>query len=132
MRKNIDLNRFKNILRSASRKSPTPKRRKSPTPKRRSAPPELDQSRVGRLSRMNALQQQAITQAAARFSAMEDQRIQTALQRMTSGEYGYCMHCEEKIAEARLRVETGENTVERTKADTGRQRFCCERARFQQ
>jgi DnaK suppressor protein len=124
MRKNIDLNRFKNILRSASRKSPTPKRR--------SAPPELDQSRVGRLSRMNALQQQAITQAAARFSAMEDQRIQTALQRMTSGEYGYCMHCEEKIAEARLRVETGENTVERTKADTGRQRFCCERARFQQ
>lgn len=81
---------------------------------------------------MNAMQQQAITQAAERLSAMEDQRIQTALQHMTSGECGYCMYCEEKIAEGRLRVETGENAVERTKVDTERQRFCCEHAGFQQ
>jgi DnaK suppressor protein len=54
---------------------------------------------------MDAMQQQAITQAAARLSAMEEQRIQKALQRMTLGEYGYCMHCEEEIAEGRLRVE---------------------------
>jgi DnaK suppressor protein len=54
---------------------------------------------------MDAMQQQAMTQAAARLSAMEEQRIRTALKRMTSGAYDYCMHCEEEIAEGRLRAD---------------------------
>lgn len=66
-------------------------------------PLELDQSRVGRLSRMNAMQ--PITQAAARLAAMEEQRIRTALKRMAAGDYGYCIHCDEAIAEGRLRVD---------------------------
>ncbi len=68
-------------------------------------PLELDQSRVGRLSRMDAMQQQAMTQAATRLTAIEEQRIQTALKRMASGEYGYCINCEEEIAEKRLQAD---------------------------
>lgn len=68
-------------------------------------PVELDQSRVGRLSRMDAMQQQAMAQAATRFTEIEAQRIRTALDRIVSGDYGYCLHCEEEIAEARLRVD---------------------------
>jgi DnaK suppressor protein len=51
------------------------------------------------------MQQQAMSQAAARLAAMEQQRIRTALDLMASGDYGYCIHCEEKIAEGRLRVD---------------------------
>jgi DnaK suppressor protein len=68
-------------------------------------PLELDQSRVGRLSRMDAMQQQAMTQAAARLTALEEQRIRTALKRMADGEYGYCVNCDEEISEGRLRVD---------------------------
>jgi DnaK suppressor protein len=66
---------------------------------------ELDQSRVGRLSRMDAMQQQAMAQASTRRTELELQRIRTALQRMKSGEYGICSKCEEEIAEGRLRVD---------------------------
>ena len=68
-------------------------------------PVELDPSIVGRLSRMDAMQQQAMAQATERLSIMEEQRIRTALRRMDSGEYGYCMQCEEEIAEGRLRAD---------------------------
>ncbi|MDZ7580863.1 MAG: TraR/DksA C4-type zinc finger protein [Deltaproteobacteria bacterium] len=60
---------------------------------------------MGRLSRMDALQQQEMAQAAGRLLEMEQQRIRTALNRMASGDYGYCMHCEEEIAEGRLRAD---------------------------
>ena len=66
---------------------------------------ELDQARVGRLSRMDAMQQQAMTKAVGRLTAIEEQRIRTALKYMASGEYGYCMDCGEEIAEGRLRVD---------------------------
>ena len=56
-------------------------------------PLELDQSRVGRLSRMDAMQQQAMTQAASRLAATEEQRIRTALKRIASDEYGCCVNC---------------------------------------
>jgi RNA polymerase-binding transcription factor len=69
------------------------------------APVELDQAKVGRLSRMNAIQQQAMAQATARRTELEEQRIQTALRSLDSGDYGYCVKCEEKIDERRLRVD---------------------------
>lgn len=69
------------------------------------APVELDQSKVGRLSRMDAMQQQAMAQATARRTEQEQQRIRTALGRLESGDYGYCLKCEEEIAEGRLRVD---------------------------
>ncbi|MCF8056248.1 MAG: TraR/DksA C4-type zinc finger protein [Desulfocapsa sp.] len=73
--------------------------------KRDSAPVELDQARVGRLSRMDAMQQQAMSQASARLVEIEQQRIRTALNRIKSGEYGYCILCDEKIAEKRLNFD---------------------------
>ena len=73
--------------------------------KQEGSPKELDQTRVGRLSRMDAMQQQAMSQAAARLSAAELQRIKTALVRMENEEYGYCILCEEEIAEKRLNFD---------------------------
>jgi DnaK suppressor protein len=69
------------------------------------SPKELDQARVGRLSRMDAMQQQAMSQAAARLSAAELQRIKTALVRIENEEYGHCILCEEEIAEKRFRFD---------------------------
>ena len=60
---------------------------------------------MGRLSRIDAMQQQAMTRAAARLAAMQEERIRTALRRMAAGDYGYCMHCDAEIAETRLRVD---------------------------
>jgi DnaK suppressor protein len=51
-------------------------------------PVELDQARVGRLSRMDAMQQQAISQAAARLADLEHQRIQSALSRLAARSEG--------------------------------------------
>ena len=64
---------------------------------------ELQQDSVGRLSRMDALQQQAMAQATERRRAAEGVRIKAALARIDDGEWGYCLSCGEDIAEARLR-----------------------------
>lgn len=66
------------------------------------APVELDQQSVGRLSRMDALQMQAMAQAADRARGGEAGRIKAALARMDDGDYGYCVTCGEEIAEKRL------------------------------
>ncbi|WP_417247679.1 TraR/DksA family transcriptional regulator [Celeribacter sp.] len=62
----------------------------------------LDQQSVGRLSRMDALQSQAMAQAQERGRAIERQRLLAALERLEAGEYGYCVDCGEEIAAARL------------------------------
>ena len=54
---------------------------------------ELQQDSVGRLSRMDALQQQAMAQAQARRRAQERTRIGAALERLDDGEWGYCLTC---------------------------------------
>jgi len=64
---------------------------------------ELQQDSVGRLSRMDAMQQQAMAQATERRRATEGLRIKAALQRIDEGEWGYCVSCGSAIAEARLR-----------------------------
>ncbi len=65
----------------------------------------LDQQAVGRLSRMDALQNQAMAQATARRRVAERHRIEAALVRIKMGEYGYCAGCGEEIAPARLAVD---------------------------
>lgn len=69
------------------------------------APVELDQQSVGRLSRMDALQGQAMAQASERQRRATIQKIDAALARLDSGEYGYCVGCGEEIAERRLQVD---------------------------
>jgi DnaK suppressor protein len=66
---------------------------------------ELDQARTGRLTRMDALQQQAMAQASNRRAQLEMQRIRGALQRIEAGEYGHCVRCEEPIGAGRLRAD---------------------------
>lgn len=64
---------------------------------------ELQQDSVGRLSRMDALQQQAMAQAQERRRLAEKARISAALERLDEGEWGWCVTCGEEIAEKRLR-----------------------------
>ena len=66
---------------------------------------ELDQSRVGRLSRMDALQAQAMAQASGRRRDQALRDITAALARIDSGDYGLCESCEEPIAEKRLQFD---------------------------
>lgn len=63
---------------------------------------ELDQTRTGRLSRMDALQVQAMAKAGQARAQLERRRIKAALKRIEGGDYGYCIDCDEPIAVARL------------------------------
>lgn len=67
------------------------------------APVTLEQDSVGRLSRVDALQQQAMALASQRRREAERNQIEAALRRISDNEYGYCLSCGEEIAEARLR-----------------------------
>lgn len=65
---------------------------------------ELDQTRVGRLSRMDALQSQAMSLEAQRRRRAELQQTDAALRRIDEGSYGECLHCGEAIALKRLQA----------------------------
>lgn len=65
----------------------------------------LDQTRVGRLSRMDALQRQAMSRENQRRRTLELQRIVQALSRIKEQEYGYCVECGEEIVESRLEID---------------------------
>ena len=66
---------------------------------------ELDQTSVGRLSRMDALQGQAMSKEQGRRRGLELQKIAAALRRIEAGDYGYCLACEEPIAIKRLTLD---------------------------
>jgi DnaK suppressor protein len=66
---------------------------------------ELDQTRQGRLSRMDAMQQQAMAAETARRRALELARIEGALARIESGDFGLCVHCHDEIAPRRLEID---------------------------
>lgn len=65
-------------------------------------PVELDQTRVGRLSRMDAIQGQQMAQETARRRQHRLRAIAGALRRIDSGEFGYCTVCGEEIDRRRL------------------------------
>jgi len=69
------------------------------------APVALDQQSVGRLSRMDAMQVQAMSQAQQRKRETDLRNIVGALSRIEDGEFGYCTHCDEEIALKRLQVD---------------------------
>lgn len=66
---------------------------------------ELDQTMVGRLSRMDALQNQAMQIETERRRSVELQRIDSALQRIEDGVFGYCVSCGEAIEVKRLEYD---------------------------
>lgn len=66
---------------------------------------ELDQAKVGRLSRMDALQAQAMSQASGRRRDQALKSIQSALARLDNAAFGTCGACDEPIARARLEFD---------------------------
>lgn len=69
------------------------------------APVALDQTQQGRLSRMDAMQQQAMAAETQRRRLRDIQLINGALQRMKDGEYGYCVTCGEAVEAERLKLD---------------------------
>lgn len=66
---------------------------------------ELDQTSVGRLSHMDALQNQAMQVETERRREIELNRIDAALVRLDNDEYGYCVSCGEEIQPKRLEMD---------------------------
>jgi DnaK suppressor protein len=66
---------------------------------------QLDQQSVGRLSRMDAMQQQAMSQATERARQRDLNRIKSALMRLGDDEYGYCAQCGDEIPDGRLAID---------------------------
>ncbi len=67
-------------------------------------PVELDQTAVGRLSRMDELQNQAMTKNLREREDVKLGSLQQALRRIEDGTYGRCTECGEGIPLARLEV----------------------------
>lgn len=65
----------------------------------------LDQSKVGRLSRMDAMQGQQIALEASRRRQQKLKNIESALRRIEEDEYGYCDKCGEEIDIRRLEFD---------------------------
>lgn len=63
---------------------------------------QLDQQSVGRLSRMDALQVQAMAQAEEGRRQQRLRLIDAALKRIDEGDYGCCLSCGNDIPEKRL------------------------------
>jgi len=68
-------------------------------------PVELDQTSVGRLSRMDAMQGQAMALETEQRRKNELTKIDSALIRMNEDEYGYCLSCGEEISPKRLDLD---------------------------
>lgn len=69
------------------------------------APVELDQTTQGRLSRMDAMQAQAMALETQRRREVRRSRIEAALKRLEVDEFGDCVVCGEEIGEKRLAVD---------------------------
>ena len=69
------------------------------------APVELDQTSVGRLSRMDAMQQQEMAAAQSRRRSGRLKAIELAFKRMDEDEFGWCQDCGEKIPLGRLELD---------------------------
>ncbi len=66
---------------------------------------QLDQQAVGRLSRMDALQNQAMAKAQQANRDLEARRLQAALTRIGDGGFGYCEDCGDEIPRGRLDLD---------------------------
>ena len=64
---------------------------------------ELDQP-IGRLSRMDAIQQQKMAAAARRNTELRLAQVRGALHAIEQGTYGECRLCEEEIGKRRLQA----------------------------
>jgi DnaK suppressor protein len=67
-------------------------------------PADLDQASVGRLSRIEALQQQGMAQGLQAREQVQLAQVTDALRRIENGGYGRCVECDIDIQPERLLV----------------------------
>lgn len=68
-------------------------------------PVKVDQTTVGRLSRMDEIQMQAMSKETERRRKDELSRVEAALKRIEEGEYGYCVACGAEVRPKRLELD---------------------------
>jgi len=66
---------------------------------------KLDQTAVGRVSRIDALQMQQMAFATQERQQAQLGKIKAALERLDQGDYGYCLECDELIPIGRLEID---------------------------
>ena len=69
------------------------------------APVQLDQQSVGQLSRMDAMQQQAMNIANDTRRQHRHQALMASLKRIETGDYGYCHNRDDAIGAGRLSID---------------------------
>lgn len=65
----------------------------------------LDQTSVGRVSRMDAMQGQAMAIETAQRRTLRLTQIKTALKRLSEDDYGFCIDCDDIINPKRLEFD---------------------------
>ena len=66
-------------------------------------PVEVD-APIGRVSRMDAIQQQSMTKANREAAKLRLKQVEAALERCERGAYGACLECEESVGFQRLKA----------------------------
>jgi DnaK suppressor protein len=69
------------------------------------APVELDQTTQGRLSRMDAMQQQAMAANRIERLRLQERKLEAAIARHREGTYGICCRCGGAVEPERLRLD---------------------------
>ena len=68
-------------------------------------PVTLDQQSVGRVSRIDAIQQQQMAIAGHEQGSKQLKQVEQALHRIEAGEYSLCLACAEPVMFARLQAQ---------------------------
>lgn len=76
-------------------------------------PVELDQTKMGRLSRIDAMQQQAMASETERRRKNDLKRVEAAIKRLDDETFGFCINCEEPIPRKRLEFDPASATCVR-------------------
>ena len=74
-----------------------------------SEPVQLDQTLLGRVSRMDAMQQQSVALSTREHANVTLKKVLAALHAYEVGEYGYCKRCDEPIGFGRLQAQPESN-----------------------
>lgn len=72
-------------------------------------PVQLDQTLLGRVSRMDAMQQQSVALSTRGHAHVTLKKVLAALHAHEEGEYGYCRRCDEPIGFGRLQAQPESN-----------------------
>ena len=65
----------------------------------------LDQTAVGRVSRIDAMQQQSIAVSTRGKALLKLKKVQASLEAIESDNYGFCRQCDEAISFGRLNAQ---------------------------